>query len=63
VFIQPRPPAPKKNEESLKKEEPVVRTSPESINGMDFDEDDEPLSNTSTESVSKRGRKVFLYHK
>jgi hypothetical protein len=59
VFIQPRPPAPKKNEESLKKEEPV-RTSPESINGMDFDEDDEPLSNTSTESVSKRGRKVFF---
>jgi len=57
VFIPPRPPAPKKNEEILKKEEPVARVSLESTNGIDYDEDDEPLSNTSNESVSKRGRK------
>ncbi|CBY09676.1 unnamed protein product [Oikopleura dioica] len=56
VFIQPRPPAPKKIEEPLNKEE-SFRKSPESSNGMDYDEDDESISSTSIESVSKRGRK------
>lgn len=58
VFIQPKPPAPKKIEQAPKKEEPTARKSPDSSGGMDFDEDDETLSNASIESVSKRGRKV-----
>ena len=62
MFIQPRPPAPKKIEEPLKKEE-SFRKSPESSNGMDYDEDDESISSTSIESVSKRGRKVLRYVK